>query len=94
MEISLQQSEKENPSGLNVCEPLCLPGSQKLTKSGAIEAERAKSSLTFKEIIAPGLMVEVELRRILASPIQSDFQKVELLETYFGKVCNLSTRTI
>ena len=94
MEVSLQQSEKENPSGLSACEPLCLQGSQKLTKSGAIEAERAKSSLTFKEIIAPGLMVEVELRRILAGPIQSDFQKVEILETYFGKVCNLSTRTI
>jgi hypothetical protein len=32
---------------------------------GAIEAERAKCSLTFKEALAPGLMVEVELRRIL-----------------------------
>ena len=53
---------------------------------GAIEAERAKSSLTFKEIIAPGLMIELELRRILAGPIQSEYQKVEILETYFGKV--------
>lgn len=52
----------------------------------AIVAERAKSSLTFKEVVAPGLMVEVELRRILAGPVQSLYQKVEILETYFGKV--------
>jgi hypothetical protein len=54
--------------------------------SSAIEVERAKSTLTFKEIIAPGHMVELELRRILAGPIQSEYQKVEILETYFGKV--------
>ncbi len=52
----------------------------------AIHAERAKSSLTFKEVVAPGLTVEVELRRILAGPVQSKYQKVEILETYFGKV--------
>jgi hypothetical protein len=52
----------------------------------AIVAERAKSSLTFKEVVAPGLMVEVELRRILAGPVQSLYQKVEILDTYFGKV--------
>jgi hypothetical protein len=52
----------------------------------AIDAERAKSSLTFKEVVAPGLSVEVELRRILAGPVQSKFQKVEILDTYFGKV--------
>ena len=53
----------------------------------AIDAERAKSSLTFKEVVAPGLSVEVELRRILAGPVQSKYQKVEILDTYFGKVC-------
>jgi hypothetical protein len=52
----------------------------------AIDAERAKSSLTFKEVVAPGLMVEVELRRILAGPVQSAYQKIEILDTYFGKV--------
>ena len=51
----------------------------------AIDAERAKSSLTFKEVVAPGLTVEVELRRILAGPVQSKYQKVEILDTYFGK---------
>jgi hypothetical protein len=57
-------------------------------KSGknAIDVERAKSSLTFKEVVAPGLMVEVELRRILAGPVQSLYQKIEILDTYFGKV--------
>jgi hypothetical protein len=53
----------------------------------AIDVERAKSSLTFKEVVAPGLSVEVELRRILAGPVQSKYQKVEILDTYFGKVC-------
>lgn len=57
----------------------------------AIDAERAKSSLTFKEVVAPGLTVEVELRRILAGPIQSQYQKVEILETYFGKVRSTSS---
>jgi hypothetical protein len=52
----------------------------------AIDVERAKSSLTFKEVVAPGLTVEVELRRILAGPVQSKYQKVEILDTYFGKV--------
>ena len=54
----------------------------------AIDFERAKSSLTFKEVVAPGLTVEVELRRILAGPVQSKYQKVEILDTYFGKVNN------
>ena len=56
------------------------------TVATAIDAERAKSSLTFKEVVAPGLTVEVELRRILAGPVQSKYQKVEILDTYFGKV--------
>jgi hypothetical protein len=60
------------------------------TKNGAIEAERAKCSLTYKEVVAPGLMVELELRRILAGPIQSEYQKVEILDTYFGKVSVVS----
>jgi hypothetical protein len=60
--------------------------------SKAIDAERAKSSLTFKEVVAPGLMVEVELRRILAGPVQSLYQKVEILETYFGKVRSIVER--
>lgn len=58
--------------------------------SAAIEAERAKGSLTFKELVAPGLSVEVELRAILAS-VQSPFQKIEILDTYFGKVRTVHT---
>lgn len=60
-------------------------GTNGASHTAAIEAERAKGSLTFKEEVAPGLCCEVELRGILAS-VQSPFQKVEILDTYFGKV--------
>jgi hypothetical protein len=74
-------SEHDGSNGSLKC------NSQNSTKaSSAIDVERAKSSLTFKEIIAPGHTVELELRRILAGPVQSEYQKVEILETYFGKV--------
>jgi hypothetical protein len=58
-------------------------------KNGAnhtiIEDERAKGALSFKEWLAPGLACEVELKGILASTT-SPFQKIEILDTYFGKV--------
>jgi hypothetical protein len=60
-------------------------GKNGASHAAAIDAERAKSTLSFKELLAPGLSVEVELKAILAS-IQSPFQKVEVLDTYFGKV--------
>lgn len=65
-------------------------GASKHSSSAAIEAERAKGSLTFKELVAPGLSIEVELRAILAS-VQSPFQKIEILDTYFGKVRTVHT---
>jgi spermidine synthase len=51
----------------------------------AIEAERAKSLFCFREDIAPGLRLEMELKNIFVST-QSEFQQVEVIETYFGKV--------
>jgi hypothetical protein len=51
----------------------------------AIEAERAKSLFCFREDIAPGLRLEMELKKIFVST-QSEFQQVEVVETYFGKV--------
>lgn len=53
--------------------------------AAAIAVERAKGALSFKEWVAPGLACEVELRGILASTTSS-FQKIEILDTYFGKV--------
>jgi hypothetical protein len=50
-----------------------------------IEAERAKSMFCFREEIAPGLRMEMELKNIFVST-HSEFQKVEVIETYFGKV--------
>jgi hypothetical protein len=63
-------------------------GSQDADRS-AIEIERAKSGFLYKEDVAPGLTMEMELKRILIST-SSPYQKVDVVETYFGKVRSLS----
>ena len=76
-------------NGVSNSDPNCADTTAQIAVATAIDFERAKSSLTFKEVVAPGLTVEVELRRILAGPVQSKYQKVEILDTYFGKVNNV-----
>ena len=49
-----------------------------------IEAQRAKTAFIFREEIAPGLLLEMPLKRIFVST-QSEFQEVDVIETYFGK---------
>jgi spermidine synthase len=53
-------------------------------RSASIEDQRAKSSLVYKEDIFPGLRFEAELKALLALK-QSKFQKVEVIETFFGR---------
>lgn len=53
--------------------------------TAAIEAERAKSLFIYREEVAPGLRIEMDLKRLFVST-QSEFQQVEVAETYFGKV--------
>lgn len=50
----------------------------------SIEDQRAKCNMVYRESIAPGLTLEMDLKGILASK-ESQFQKVEILSTYFGK---------
>lgn len=52
----------------------------------AIQAQRDKGALMFREDVAPGLSIEMELKNILTST-ESQYQKVDVIETYFGKVC-------
>jgi spermidine synthase len=47
--------------------------------------EVARARLHYTEAIAPGLRMQMDLRRIIAAA-ESDYQKVEVLETIFGKV--------
>jgi hypothetical protein len=64
------------------------PSSSSMTdgrNNAAIEAERAKSLFCFREDIAPGLRSEMDLKQIFVST-QSEFQKIEVIDTYFGKV--------
>lgn len=51
----------------------------------SIQDQRAKSNLLYREAIAPGLDSEMTLKAILAST-ESAYQKIDVLETYFGKV--------
>lgn len=51
----------------------------------AMKAQRDKVLLTFKEEMAPGLSIEMELKNILTST-ESQYQQVDVIETYFGKV--------
>ena len=46
----------------------------------------SRAALTFTEAISPGVKFEMDLKRILASE-ESEFQKVDIIETVFGKVC-------
>jgi thermospermine synthase len=50
----------------------------------AIAAERGKVGFQFREELAPGLIIEMELKKILYST-QSEFQQIDVIETYFGK---------
>lgn len=54
------------------------------THDDTIEAQRAKMSFLFKEDVAPGLRLEMDLNQIFFSG-ESDFQKIDVVETYFGK---------
>jgi thermospermine synthase len=49
-----------------------------------LAAQRAKSAFIFREDVAPGLTMEMPLNRILHSG-QSEFQQIDVIETYFGK---------
>ena len=45
----------------------------------------SRAHLQYIEAVMPGLNLSMDLKRILASE-QSEYQKVEILETFFGKV--------
>eukprot|EP00339_Tiarina_fusa_P022947 CAMPEP_0117079144 /NCGR_PEP_ID=MMETSP0472-20121206/55828_1 /TAXON_ID=693140 ORGANISM="Tiarina fusus, Strain LIS" /NCGR_SAMPLE_ID=MMETSP0472 /ASSEMBLY_ACC=CAM_ASM_000603 /LENGTH=360 /DNA_ID=CAMNT_0004806227 /DNA_START=254 /DNA_END=1336 /DNA_ORIENTATION=- len=49
-----------------------------------LAAQRAKSAFLFREDIAPGLTLEMNLNRIMHSG-QSEFQQIQVVDTYFGK---------
>jgi thermospermine synthase len=51
---------------------------------GAIDAQRAKVAFQFREEQAPGLVTEMLLKRIFHST-KSQFQQIDVIETYFGK---------
>lgn len=53
-------------------------------EQGSIEAQRAKVGYHFREDTAPGLVMEMSLKRIFHST-QSEYQQVDVIETYFGK---------
>lgn len=53
-----------------------------------IEDQRAKCSFLFREDVAPGLRLEMDLKKIFTST-ESEFQEVQVVETFFGKVCYL-----
>ena len=52
--------------------------------SSAIEAQRAKAGLFFREDMAPGLVLEMTLNHIYHTS-RSQFQDISVIETYFGK---------
>jgi spermidine synthase len=49
-----------------------------------IEKQRNKVEFLFREDIAPGLVCEMTLKRIIHSTT-SEFQQIDVIETYFGK---------
>jgi hypothetical protein len=59
--------------------------SQVMAQVAAIAAERSKGTMVFREALSPGLVFEMELKAMMASE-QTPFQKVDVIETYFGKV--------
>ena len=65
-------------------------GSKKTNGTSAIEAQRSKAVFRFREDIAPGLVFEMELKRLLVST-ESEYQKIDVLDTYFGRVSSEKT---
>jgi len=61
-----------------------MADTQQEGKQVGIQDQRAKTAFIFREDIAPGLRYEMELRKIFTST-ESEFQQVEVVETYFGK---------
>jgi hypothetical protein len=53
--------------------------------TAAIDAERAKCGFIYRESVTTGLKIEMELKRLMIST-QSEFQQIDVIETYFGKV--------
>jgi len=49
-----------------------------------IEDQRAKCGYYFREDIAPGLVLEMPLHRILHSS-ESEFQQIDVIDSYFGR---------
>jgi hypothetical protein len=74
----LSQNPDNTKSHTNKCTPL-------MTTTPPTE-EDARARLHYTEAIAPGLRMEMDLRRIICPAVESDYQKVEVLETIFGKV--------
>ena len=62
-----------------------------MSPNAGIEAQRAKAMMVYRETVAEGLSVEMDLKRVLAST-ESDFQKIDVIDTYFGKVRRTSYR--
>lgn len=50
-----------------------------------IEDQRAKAGFRYSEDIAPGLEVSMDLHKIHTRTL-SEFQKIDVIETYFGKM--------
>lgn len=50
-----------------------------------IEEQRAKASFVYTEDVAPGLSVSMDLNKIHTTTL-SKFQKIDVIETYFGKM--------
>jgi len=53
--------------------------------TATIEDQRAKANFVYSEELAPGLKLELDLKRILCST-QSPYQKIDVIETTYGKV--------
>jgi len=51
----------------------------------AIETERNKANFLYREDVAPGIRVEMELKQLFCST-HSKYQKIDVIETSFGKV--------
>jgi len=61
-----------------------MTNAQDENKKVDIEDQRAKTAFLFREDVKPGLRLEMELRKIFISS-ESEFQKIDVIETYFGK---------
>lgn len=59
-------------------------GSHPPPSEAAIEVQRAKAGFNFREDMAPGLVLEMDLKRIILST-QSPYQQIDVIETIFGK---------